>query len=320
MALTISQGNTYSRTEVDKILNDLLVKDSRILEMLPFEGVVGNSLTYITVATRSGVKFYEPNETWIESTLTVGSETAALKIMGGDADLDEFIRRTRSNIVDIQTTVVEDKVLALQEFFLDCFYYGTAFDASSWNGLQQVMTNTTYNTVHAGATTGTALSLDKLQEAIDKITGFVPRIIMMSKPMRRGLSYYLDSVGDHFTAGRDEFGRLIEKFRNFEIGVSDHISNVEITGAAGAFSTRTGGTSTSDSCTTIFVLSFGPKAVCGLQGTQGIETKDLGDLETKDARRHRIKWYNSLMFQNLRSSSKVDGILVPAAATNKVIA
>lgn len=307
----------YSTTELDKILNDYLVKDDRVLELLPFETIVGNSLTYDTVATRSGVRFYIPNETWEESTLTVGQDTVALKIMGGDADLDEFIRRTRSNKMDIQRTVVEEKVLALREFFNDCFYYGTAFKAGSWSGLQQLIANTTYNTVHAGNTTGTALSLDKLQQAIDMIRGFIPRIIFMSKAMRRGLSYYLDSVGDKFTTGRDEFGRPIEKFRNYEIAVSDHISDVEIA-VTGAFSTRTGGTSTSDSCTTIFICSFGPKAVCGVQGTNGIETKPLGDLETKDAQRHRIKWYNGMMFQNLRSSAKVDGILVPAAATNKV--
>jgi len=314
MALTISQGNLHSTTELDKILNDYLVKDDRILELLPFETIVGNSLTYVIVESRAGVKFYKPNETWVESTHTIGQDTVALKIMGGDADLDEFIRRTRSNKMDIQREVVEQKVLAVQEFFNDCFYYGTAKDATGWKGLQQLVASTTYNTAHAGDATGTALSLDKLQQAIDMIRGFPPRIILMSKRMRRGISYYLDSVGDKFAVDRDEFGRQIEKFRNIEIGVSDHIVDTELV-ASGAFSSLAG-----TSGTTIFILSFGPKAVCGVQGTNGIETKDLGDLETKDARRHRMKWYNGLMFQNLRSSAKVDGIASPLGTDNKVTA
>ena len=293
----------YSRTELDKIVNDWLVKDSRILELLPFETILGNSLTYDYVATRSGaVGFHAVNEVWEEGTVVLGQDTVSLKIMGGDADLDEFIRRTRSNIIDVQTTVVEDKVLALREFFLDCFYYGTAKDASSWKGLHQLLTSTTYNTVHAGSGTGSALSLLKLQEAIDMIRGFTPKQMLMSKGMRRYISKYLDSVGDKFTAGRDEFGRPIQQFRGLEVVVDDHIVDTE-TAASGAFSAMTGGGNT-----TIFILTFAPKGCCGVQGTNGIETQDLGDLETKDARRHRIKWYNGLMLQNLRSCAKVDGI------------
>jgi len=307
MALTLTEGNKYSTTELDKIVNDWLVKDSRVLELLPFETILGNSLTYDYVATRSGVGFYEVGDTWTESTVVLGQDTVALKVMGGDADLDEFVRRTRSNKIDVQATVVEDKIKALQEFFTDCFYYGTAKDAKSWSGLHQLLTSTTYNTVQVGSgATLAVLSIAKLQEAIDLIRGFTPRIIMMSKLMRRGISTYLDGVGDKFTAGRDEFGRLIEKFRNIEIGVSDHIYNDEVISGA-AFSSSACGTGTTGG-TTIWILTFGPKAVCGVQGTNGIETKDLGDLETKDAKRHRIKWYNGLMFQNLRSSAKVVGI------------
>ena len=307
MALTLSEGNKYSRTELDKIVNDWLVKDSRILELLPFETILGNSLTYDYVATRSGVGFYEVGDTWAESTVVLGQDTVSLKVMGGDADLDEFIRRTRSNIIDVQTTVIEDKVKSLQEFFTDCFFYGTAKDAKSWSGLHQLLTSTDYNTVQVGSgATLAVLSIAKLQETIDLIRGFTPRIMVMSKLMRRGINTYLDSVGDKFTIGRDEFGRMIEKFRNIEIVVDDHIYNDEVI-AAGAFSSSACGTGTTGG-TTIFILSFGPKAVCGVQGTNGIETTNLGDLETKDARRHRIKWYNGLMFQNLRSSAKIVGI------------
>ena len=40
----------------------------------------------------------------------------------------------------------------------------------------------------------------------------------------------------------------------------------------------------------------------------GITTDRIGNLETKDAKRTRIKWYPGLMLQSLISCSKVTGI------------
>ncbi len=310
MALTLLEGNKYSQTQLRRAVIDLLVKDSRILEKLPFIELMGNSFTYNVITTRSGADFYGVGEEWVEATPELTQYTVTLKILGGDADVDNFLIATRSNIIDLKTTVINDKIKSVQEKFLDTFYYGDATTyTKQFNGLQALISSTTYNTVSAGSGTGSALSIAKLRQAIDLPTGFKPTSIVMSKAMRRGISIYLDSIGDKFPSGRDEFGRNIQVFDGMEIIVDDHIVNVE-TAASGVYTANTGGANTS-----IFILTFAEQACCGVQGSAGVIAEPIGTLETKDAIRTRIKWYTGLMFQALRSCAKVDGIVAAGTVT-----
>lgn len=249
----------------------------------------------------------------MESTPTLTQHTVTLKILGGDADVDNFLIATRSNVMDLKQNVVNDKIKAVQEKFLDTFYYGNATsNAKEFDGLHVLMTSTTYNTVHEGSSaTPGGLNISNLRAAIDLVTGFKPTHIAMSKTMRRGISVFLDSIGSAFPRGVNEYGKHIIMFDDLEIIVDDHITNTE-TIASSAFSASTGSTGTS-----IFVLTFGgEQACCGVQGSAGVQVEPLGSLETKDATRTRIKWYTGLMLQAIRSCSKIDGI----AATTAVAA
>ncbi len=312
MALTLVEGNKYSTTKLQAVVVDLLVKESKIMEHLPFETILGNSLTYNKITTDAGASFYDVGDTWIESTMVLTQATATLKIMGGDADLDNFLLKTRSNITDMKTQVVDNKIKAVKNKFLDTFFYGNATtDPKTFDGLQVLIADagTYYNTVHAGSGTGTALSVAKLRQAIDYITGFTADYIVMTKAMRRGLSVYLDSIGDKFPTGRDKWGQPAMMWDSIPIIVDDNLLDTETAGS-GAYSAKTGGANT-----TIFILSFDNMSVCGIHSGDMIQVENLGALETKDATRIRIKWYVGLKFENLRSSAKVDGIVSAGAVT-----
>jgi len=308
MALTLTEGNKYSTTELAGYVIDLLAKPSEVLMHLPFIEVLGNSWTYDVVTTRSSAAFYDVGGTWAESTPALTQDTAVLRILGGDADVDNFLLTTRSNKLDLQGEVLADKVKAVRETYLDTFYYGSG-TAPEFKGLQGLISSTTYNTVHAGAGTGSALSIINLQSAIDLITGSEPTHLLMTKMLRRHISVYLDSIGDKFTAVRDDYGKMIEYFRGLKVTTDDQLLNTE-TAVSGAYSAKTGGGNT-----TIFVATFAPKAICGIQGGGGVQTIPLGDLETKDAKRWRIKWYCGLKFEDLRSAAKIDGIIADGTVT-----
>lgn len=305
MALTLTEGNKYSTTELDRVVIDLLVKDSRVLELLPFEALLGNSLTYDMITTRSGAQFYDVGDVWVESTPTITQDTVVLKRLGGDADIDNFLLETRSNKIDLKSTVLADKVKAAQEKFCDTFWYGTWIDAKGFEGLSELMTSTTYNTtVMAADATGAACTIAKLREMIDLIHGYKPKHMFMTKKMVRVISKYLDSVGQHFQRGVDEFGRSVQKFDALEIVADEHLLDTETTNSSGIPTSETGALKSS-----IWVLSFAPQAVCGVQGKSGVKTVPVGELETKDANRYRIKWYCGLKYENLRSSSHLTNIL-----------
>lgn len=308
---TLTEGNKYSTTTLQTIVTDLIVSESEILEHLQFEELKGNSLTYNRITTEAGAAYYAPGDTWVESTPVMTQDTVTLKILGGDADTDNFLARTRDKI-DIKQVTIENKVKVVTDTFLESFYYGLTTDNSKeFDGVHKLIASTTYNTVHAGSDTGTALSIDKLRQAIDlkKALKGAQTYIVMSKKMRRLMSTYLDSVGSAFPTTRKEAGKLQEWFEGLPIIVDDHIVDTE-TSASGAYSAKTGAAST-----TIFLLTFHPQGVCGVQGSDRIEVKDLGELETKDASRVRIKWYCGLKMESLISSAKVDGILTTGAVT-----
>jgi hypothetical protein len=303
MALTLSEGNKYSATTLAGYVIDRLAKSDPILQVLPFVDIPGNSLTYNTITTRSpSANFYNVGDTWVEGTPTITQATATLTILGGDADIDNFLKATRSNILDLRGEILNDKIKSVKEKFLDSFYYGSG-TAPEFTGLQGLLTSSTYNTVSLGSsTTGAVLSIVKLQSAIDLIANdWQPSMMVMTKTMRRYINVYLDSIGDKFTEVRDNFGKMIEYFRGIQLVTSDHIANVESI-SGGVYSASTGG-----ACSSIFILTFDPKAVCGLQSPAGIQTVQLGDLETKDAERVRIRWYCGLKLEDLRSCAKVDG-------------
>ncbi len=314
MALTLTEGNKYSTTELQRAVIDRLVQDSVILTKLPFVSILGNSLTYNTVTTDAGAAFYQVGDTWVESTPVLTAATATLVVLGGDADIDNFLLKTRSDKEDLKGTVLDNKTKAVQYKFLDTFFYGdittaTYGDAKSFNGLHSLLTSTTYNTVHMGSsTTAAALTISKLRQAIDLITGRKPNGIFLTKMLRRGLSVYLDSIGDKFPSNRDQYGNFIESFDGIPIFTDDHIKNTESAIASDAYVNGAASVNTS-----LFILSFDEDAACGVHSGDGVQTEVVGNLETKDASRFRIKWYVSMMLQDLRSCAKVDGII--AAST-----
>lgn len=310
MAYTLAEGNKHSTTKLQAATIDYLRKEDPILERLKWKTIVGNSLTYNVVATRATAGFYDVGDTWAESTHTVTTNTVTIKILGGDADVDNFLKQTRSNIQDVEKEILQQKVIAVRETFLDRFFYGdVTSEAKAFNGLHTLMTSTTYNTVHAGSGTGTALSIAKLDEAIDLVKKpFKPDLIVSSKAMRRGMTTYLRSVGSAFPQGADKFGIPVHYYNGVPWVVSDYIVDTE-TAASGAYAAKTGGANTS-----IFVLSFNEAGVSGASNGN-MTTEKVGQLETKDAVRFRIKWYCGLMFQDLASSAKVDGIVAAGTVT-----
>lgn len=313
---TLTEGNKYSTTELQKAVIDRLVKDSRVLELLPFEEIVGNSLTYNTITTDATASYYNPGDSWTESTPVLTQAIAALVILGGDADVDNFIMKTRSNKIDLKGTVIANKVKAVQYAYIDSFYYGTGTGTPpatvpEFTGLHGLLTSTTYNLLNnATASVGVAISMAEVRQTIDLITGWKPTHLVMNKTVRRLIGTYLDSIGSAFPRAANDWGKPVEYFDGLEIIVDDHIVNTEATSTA-TYSAKTGGTNQ----TSIFILTFDPLAACGVHSGDKVQITPLGELETKDASRWRIKWYCGLKVEDIRSCAIYDGLASATAVT-----
>ena len=294
MALTLTESAKLSQDMLLTGVIETIVKDSPVLQSIPFIEVVGNGLTYNQENALPSVAFYEPGDTWSESTPTFTQVTATLKILGGDADVDNFVKATRSNLQDLEATVVALKSKATQQQFDTTFIDGdTGADSKAFDGIDKLTAAT--QTVAMGDNGG-ALTLDKLDETIDKVRGGKPDMLIMSRRSRRKLSALGRATGSGVVvADRDQFGMMTDYYDGIPVGVSDFVSDEMTVG-------------TSSDCSTIYALQWGEGAVAGLTSPGGLQVERVGSLETKDATRIRVKWYVAIAVFNSLKLAKLTGV------------
>jgi len=139
MALTLVEGAKLSNDVLLEGVIETVVQESPVLQRLPFIEIVGNGLTYNRENASATAAFFAVGDAWTENTPTFSQVTASLSILGGDADVDNYLARTRNNVQDLEAAVVALKARAVQEKFDDTFINGdTGADANAFDGLDNL--------------------------------------------------------------------------------------------------------------------------------------------------------------------------------------
>lgn len=293
MALTLVEASKLSNDTLLAGVIETIVAESPILQRLPFIEIVGNGLTYNRENEPPSAAFYDVGDAWAEDTPTFTQVTATLRILGGDADVDNFLKSTRSNVQDLEAAVVQLKAKAVQSLFDDTFVNGDeAADPNSFDGIDVLCD--AGQTVSMGAN-GDTLNLDKLDELIDRVRPGKPDMLLMSRRSRRSLNALTRQFGVVLEADRDEFGKMVQFYDGVPIGINDYISDAQTVG-------------TSSDCSTIYALQFGEGAVAGLTAPGGLTVERVGSLESKDATRIRVKWYASVALFNSAKLARLVGV------------
>lgn len=298
MALTLSEAEKLSTDALRRGVIETIIKDSPILGLLPFIEIVGNGLSYNQEATLPTASFYAVGDTWSESTPTFTRKTATLAILGVDADVDKYLAATRSNVQDLEAAVVELGAKSVRHAFEERFIYGTSTADNEFDGLRSLITP--QQTLLAGAD-GAPLTLDMLDELIDKVKGAKPDLLLMSRRSRRKVNALVRSSGSgYLETARDALGNFVQFWNGIAIGVSDFIKDTHAV-TAGEETSIQGG-----QCSTIYALSFGEDGVAGLTSPGGLTVERVGTLESKDATRIRIKWYcAAALFSALKAAQLI---------------
>lgn len=289
-----------TKVEAAKLTNDMLlrgvietiVKESSILQLLPFMEVVGTALTYNREATMPAALFYDVGDTWDEATPAFTPVTVPLRIIGGDADVDNFLQQTYADPNDLEAVVIESRAKAVAHRWSQSFITGdSGTNAKEFNGIRQLVPGS--QTLSMG-TNGGALTLDKMDELIDLVKPGKPDMLFMSKRTRRKLSSLRRSSGNLLETDVDAFGRRALFYDGIPLLVDDFMPEDEALG-------------TGTDLSSIYALKLGASGVMGLENS-GIQVVRVGDLETKDATRHRIKWYASMAVFSELGVARLQGI------------
>ena len=293
MALTLAEAAKLSNDVLLAGVIETIIKDSPVLQRLPFIEIVGNGLTYNRENAAPTAAFFDVGDTWTESTPTFTQLTVTLKIMGGYADIDNFLIATRSNLQDLEAAVVQLKAKAVRQLFETTFVTGdVAVNAKSFDGLDKLCDPT--QAISMGVN-GAALNLDKLDELVDAVKGGKPDMLMMSRRSRRIVTKLARNSGSLMETDRDEFGQMLQFYDGIPLGVSDYIADNQTVG-------------TSTDCSTIYGFQMGEGALSGLTAPGSLAVERVGSLETKDATRTRIKWYASLALFNALKLARLTGV------------
>jgi hypothetical protein len=301
MALTLAEASKLSNDMLMQGVVETVVKESPVLQTLPFVEIVGNGLTYNQEKTLPTIDFYDVGDTWNESTPTFEQLTAQLKIMGGDADVATSSKHA-FQYSGFAGGGHELKAKALRQKFEDTFIYGdTSVSAKQFDGLRKLIdTSTESAQVIAAGETGDSLTLDMLDELIDAVKGGKPDLLLMSRRTRRRINALVRAAGGMMDTSRDQWGNFVQLWDGIPLGVNDWIKDTHVV-AGGVETAVTGG-----GCSKIYALQLGEGALCGLSSPGFIQVENVGSLETKDASRTRVKWYCALaLFSAVKAAALI---------------
>ncbi|HET7094613.1 MAG TPA: phage major capsid protein, partial [Thermomicrobiales bacterium] len=222
-----------TKAEAAKLTQDLLlrgvietvVKESQLLQLLPFMEVTGTAVTYNREATMPAASFYDVGDEWAEATPTFTQVTTALKIVGGDADVDNFLQATYADPNDIEAETIASRAKAVAHKYVDAVYNGdVAVDAKGFDGLTKAIP--AGQTIAAGANGGN-LTLDLLDQTIDLVKPGRPDALLLSKRTRRKLSSLRRASGNLLETDVDQFGRRALFYDGIPLVVEDFISDAQ---------------------------------------------------------------------------------------------
>lgn len=303
MALTLLEAAKLVSGDVQRAgIIELFARNSDILSALPFEDIPGGSLTYNQEAALPGVGFRGVNEAYSESVGVINPVTEVLTISGGDMDVDRSLIKTRGPGIRAVHESVKVKALA-QQWHLKFIKGDSRTSPKEYDGLQARLTGDQLIS-NSAAIGGGALSLAKLDEAIDAVDE--PTHLIMTKAMRRkfAVAQRDQNIGGYVTFSRNEFGTQVTSYNDLPILIADANDIATSNHSLGFNETPSGGGTNS---TSIYIVSMREGMLTGIQNG-GIEVMDLGQQDSKPVMRTRIEWLSGIALMHPRAAARLADI------------
>ena len=297
MALTLAESAKLATDMAQAGVIETIIKEEHVLDQLPFIQVVGNNFVYNRLNTEPTISFFDVGDSWTESTPDFTQLSVQLKILGGDADVDNFIQESRVNVQDIEAAVIQQKAKALARKWADTFINGdTSVDAKSFDGVDKICAGLPAGQTVSMGTNGATLSLARLDELIDAVKTKNIALVM-SRRSRRTLQGLVRTSGAVLESRPGAFLDWVQMYNGVPVFINDYVSDAKTVG-------------TSTDCSTIYCFSLGEadQGVVGLTSEGGVQVQSVGELESKDATRHRVKWYTAIAVLSTLSLARLIGV------------
>lgn len=304
-SVTLLEAAKFGNDLLKKGFVETIIRESPILERLPFVTIQGNALRHMEEDTLSDVTFRQVNATYTRSFGTDREHYWGTAILGGEVFVDNYIIRTRGNLVDVKSRQFAKKAKANALTFDKTFFDGTG-TADDFKGVNTLITEG-FGQALAVSTNGGALTLDLMDQAFDLLRTGTPDAILINRTLRRKITSLARTTYTGVSLidiGSDAFGRQVMQYNGVPLNiVGDDATGTQILG----FDETQGSSSV---CASIYFVRYGAdEFVCGLMGAGGtLEVVDFGETEAAPGHLGRIEWYPGIAVFNKYALVRLQGI------------
>lgn len=241
MAITLAEMKVGMTDKVSQQVVDIFVRESEILEMLPFDNCMspsgGSTLTYGYVQKKlpSSTAFRAINSEYAPSQATVEKKNVELKVFGGAFEIDRVIKDAegRYNNMAMQT---EEKIKSAIGTFHNAMINGdSAVDANSFDGLDKFLVgqSTEFNTgavIDLSTMEKIKANADVFYEALLKLINSTgAQAIMVNADMKTKIQTVARILG-YKTESEEAFGRVITTIGEGKVRIIDLKNVVTVDG------------------------------------------------------------------------------------------
>lgn len=278
MAILLKDMKVGMSDKIAQQVVDTFVRESEVLELLPFDNCVspsgGSTLTYGYVQKKlpSTAAFRAINTEYTANEATVEKKTVDLKVFGGAFKMDRVIKQAEG-MYNNMAMQMEEKIIAAVGTFHNALINGdAATDADSFDGLDKFLVGQTteYNT---GAVIDLS-TIDKLKENADVFYEALLKLInstgahalMVNGDMKTKIQTVARILG-YKTESEEAFGRTITTIGEGKVRLIDLKNTVSVSGEGDeavavetpiiGVKSRTVGGSAQTGITDIYAVKFG---------------------------------------------------------------
>lgn len=293
------RGNTVRAAVIE-----IFAQRSPLLRVMPFEDIPGDSLSYDVEGALPGVAFRNVNEAFTPTTAVINPAHEALKIMGGEIQVDTFIQATRPNAA-ARHQIMQIKAMADKAQYTMIKGDNSA-NPKEFDGLERRLVIGGAQVIDNSAVDGGgALSIDKLNEAIDA-TEMPTHLLMLKKTARRITGW--TNAAASVSQTRDEYSRPMTSWRGLPILEADAFGST-----AALTNTEVSSGGSTATATSIYVLRLEPGYLAGIQNG-AMRISEPGEMHSTPATLKRVQWFLSMYLPHPRADTRLRGILTSTAA------
>lgn len=299
MAVTLAQAAAVEPDPIRRGAIETMHQVSNVFDRLPIEAIQGNAYSYDTEGALPGTGFRTVNEAYVESTGVINMQEERLRILGGDADVDNFLEATfgatRGSLMAQQ---VRMKLISAHGTYVDAMFNGDAeVDPKSFDGLRKRLVNKQVLDSEHGY--GSDLFLDDLDSLFAQVHGGTPDVVYTPQEIIAKLKSLGRKVG-----GADYINSEITGKREFTWNGVPFIDPGEHWSGRRILPFQPSG---SDLYAIKFANGFTEHGVMGISNG-GLQAKSLGELQEKPAIRTRIDFFCGFVVQGGKAAARLRGV------------